>query len=49
MGINISDVDGVVLWKVPIGKDLADYWQRLGRGRRWPNQQGVYLPTILGF
>ncbi|KAN0072965.1 hypothetical protein V8E54_009079 [Elaphomyces granulatus] len=44
MGINISDVDGVVLWKFPIGKGL------LAAARtRWSNQQGVYLPTILGF
>jgi len=37
MGINVSDVDGVLLWKFPIGKDLGDYWQRLGRGGRGRN------------
>ena len=47
MGINISDVDGVVLWKFPIGKDLADYWQRLGRGGRGGGRTSkayIFLP-----
>jgi Lhr-like helicase len=47
MGINISDVDGVVLWKFPIKKDLANYWQRLGRGGRGGGRTSkayIFLP-----
>jgi len=47
MGINIPDVERVVVWKVPITKRLADAWQRIGRGGRRPGSSSnsyVFLP-----
>lgn len=32
MGVNVLDVERVCIWKFPIGKDLGNIWQRLGRG-----------------
>ena len=34
MGVNVEDVERVVVWRFPIGFDLGDVWQRLGRGGR---------------
>jgi len=47
MGMNISDIERVVLWKFPIDLSLSDYWQRLGRGGRGPgctSQGFIFLP-----
>lgn len=34
MGVNIADVERVVIWRIPITKSIADIWQRVGRGGR---------------
>ncbi|KAE9980266.1 hypothetical protein EG327_006653 [Venturia inaequalis] len=47
MGINVSDVSRVVLWGFPIGKDLGDFWQRIGRGGRGKDIRStayIFLP-----
>jgi len=38
MGVNIPDIERVVLWSFPLGDDPADHWQRLGRGGRGPGR-----------
>jgi len=50
MGVNVPDVERVVLWKFTLTKDLGDYWQRLGRGDRGINRTSVgyiFLPYWL--
>lgn len=38
MGINVPDISRVVQWNFPINYDVADLWQRLGRGGRGPGR-----------
>jgi superfamily II DNA helicase RecQ len=33
-GVNVPDVARVVIWQFPLGMDLAEIWQRAGRGGR---------------
>ncbi|KAE9961472.1 hypothetical protein EG328_002905 [Venturia inaequalis] len=47
MGINVPDVARVCLWNFPIGKDLGDFWQRVGRGGRGKDMKStayIFLP-----
>ena len=47
MGVNVPDVERVVVWRFPLGKDLGDVWQRLGRGGRGPGRRSegfIFLP-----
>ncbi|EEH06948.1 ATP-dependent DNA helicase [Histoplasma capsulatum G186AR] len=48
MGINIPDVERTVVWGFPIeGGDIADVWQRCGRGGRRPGRKShalIFLP-----
>ena len=32
MGVNVPDVEQVILWQFLIRNDLRDYWQRLNYG-----------------
>ncbi|OJD20382.1 hypothetical protein ACJ73_08286 [Blastomyces percursus] len=44
MGINIPDVERTVVWQLPIeGGDIADVWQRCGRGGRGPGRKSHAL------
>ncbi|KIV98313.1 uncharacterized protein PV09_09841 [Verruconis gallopava] len=46
-GVNIADVQRVVIWNFPIDRTLAEVWQRLGRGGRAPgmiSQGYIFLP-----
>jgi len=50
MGVNVADVERVVLWRLPITRDLGDYWQRLGRGGRGKDRTSIahiFLPYWL--
>lgn len=38
MGVNVPDVKRTVLWRFPVSRDIADVWQRMGRGGREENQ-----------
>lgn len=43
-GINIPDVEVVVIWKFPLEKKPAEAWQRAGRGGRGKNRKSrVYF------
>ena len=47
MGVNVPDVERVVVWRFPVGMDLGDVWQRLGRGGRGPGRRSegfIFLP-----
>jgi len=47
MGVNVPDVERVVLWRLPITRDLGDYWQRLGHGGRGEGRTSlglIFLP-----
>jgi len=47
MGVNVPDVDQVVIWGFPLDKQIADLWQRVGRGGRGENRRStayVFLP-----
>jgi hypothetical protein len=46
-GVNISDIDRVVVWNFPLDRTLSELWQRLGRGGRAPGRMSkayVFLP-----
>jgi hypothetical protein len=30
IGINISDIERILIWKFPIGYDIFNIWQRFG-------------------
>lgn len=50
MGINVADIDCTVVWKFPIGFDICDAWQRLGRGGRGEGRRSkgyILLPYWL--
>ena len=47
IGVNIPDVERVVLWKFPIDKSVAEHWQRIGRGGRGEGRTShafIFLP-----
>jgi Helicase conserved C-terminal domain/DEAD/DEAH box helicase len=47
MGVNVPDVERVVVWKFPRGRQPADVWQRVGRGGRGEGRTSiayVFLP-----
>ncbi len=41
MGINIADIDRVIIWKLPIGLDPSELWQRAGRGGRGEGRTSI--------
>lgn len=47
IGVNIPDVERVVLWKFPQDNSAAEYWQRIGRGGRGSGKTSkayIFLP-----
>ena len=47
MGVNVPDVERIVVWRLSVGMNLGDVWQRLGRGGRGPGPRSegyIFLP-----
>ncbi|KAF2669323.1 P-loop containing nucleoside triphosphate hydrolase protein [Microthyrium microscopicum] len=50
LGCHIPGVMLIIIWKIPIGYDMLDLWQRAGRGARGEGDHGtveIWLPYYL--
>jgi len=43
MGVNIMDIEYVICWRFPIGFDIADIYQKAGRGGRGPGRTSTVI------